>query len=187
MEVFSPTFSGHFEFWLSWEGRPGRSGRSLRLPYRHEQASGSGQGGPAQFKITAGTGEDDLVAIVGILNYTAASSIARFETRPVSVAERREWFGQFSAAGPYRLVVARAGDHVRVSPARSATGILRLSGRPLRSASRLMSAAGARAWARRCIARFLTAWLLSRWFMLPWPDSAAERRVGRAERDVPER
>src|ERR1700738_3613614 len=62
-----------------------------------KQDSRSGQGGPAQVKITAGT-EDDLAAIVGILNYTAANSIARFETRPVSVAERRDWFGQFSAA-----------------------------------------------------------------------------------------
>jgi phosphinothricin acetyltransferase len=77
-----------------------------------KQASRSGQGGPGQVKITAGTG-DDLVAIVGILNYTAASSIARFETGPVSVAERREWFGRFSATGPYRLVVARGGDQVR--------------------------------------------------------------------------
>ena len=76
-----------------------------------KQAPRSGQGGPDQVKITAGT-EDDLVAIVGILNYTAANSIARFETRPVSVAERRDWFGQFSATGPYRLVVARDGDQV---------------------------------------------------------------------------
>ena len=73
--------------------------------------SRSGPGGPAPVKITAGTG-DDLAAIVGILNYTAASSIARFETRPVSVAERRDWFGQFAATGPYRLVVARGGDQV---------------------------------------------------------------------------
>ena len=76
-----------------------------------KQASRSGQGGPARVKITAGT-EDDLLAIVGILNYTAASSIARFETRPVSVAERRDWFGRFAATGPYRLVVARGGDQV---------------------------------------------------------------------------
>jgi phosphinothricin acetyltransferase len=75
------------------------------------QASRSGQGGSAQVKIT-GVTEGDLAAIVGILNYTAASSIARFETRPVSVAERRGWFGQFSEAGPYRLVVARGGDQV---------------------------------------------------------------------------
>jgi phosphinothricin acetyltransferase len=76
-----------------------------------KQASRSGQGGPVRVKITAGTG-DDLVAIAGILNYTAANSTARFETRPVSVAERRDWFGQFSATGPYRLVVARDGDQV---------------------------------------------------------------------------
>jgi phosphinothricin acetyltransferase len=62
-------------------------------------------------KITDATGED-LTAIVGILNYTAANSIARFETQPVSVAERRDWFGQFRATGPYRLVVARDGDQV---------------------------------------------------------------------------
>lgn len=77
-----------------------------------KQASGSGQDGPAQVKITAGA-EDDLAAIVGILNYTAANSIARFETQPVSVAELRDWFGQFSATGPYRLMVARDGDQVR--------------------------------------------------------------------------
>jgi phosphinothricin acetyltransferase len=76
-----------------------------------QQASRSGQGGPARVKIRAGT-EGDLPAIVGILNYSAASSIAHFDTRPVSVDERRDWFGQFAATGPYRLVVARSGDHV---------------------------------------------------------------------------
>jgi phosphinothricin acetyltransferase len=75
------------------------------------QASRAGPGGSAQIKITAGT-EGDLAPIVGILNYTAAHSIARFETRPVSVAERRDWFGQFAATGPYRLVVARGADRV---------------------------------------------------------------------------
>jgi phosphinothricin acetyltransferase len=77
-----------------------------------KQASRRGQSGPDEVEITAGT-EDDLAAIVAILNYTAANSIARFETRPVSVAERRDWFGQFYATGPYRLVVARSGDQVR--------------------------------------------------------------------------
>jgi phosphinothricin acetyltransferase len=74
-------------------------------------SSRSGQGGSAQVKITGAT-EGDLLAIVGILNYTAASSIARFETRPASVAERRDWFGQFSSVGPYQLVVARGGDQI---------------------------------------------------------------------------
>jgi hypothetical protein len=36
-----------------------------------KQASGSGQSGLARVKVTAGTA-DDLPAIVGILNYTAA-------------------------------------------------------------------------------------------------------------------
>jgi phosphinothricin acetyltransferase len=81
------------------------------LTHGHGAGSGRGQGGPAQVKITAGT-EDNLLAIVGILNYTAANSTARFETRPVSVAERRDWFGRFSATGPYRLLVARDGDQV---------------------------------------------------------------------------
>ena len=71
----------------------------------------SGQGGPGQVKITPGT-EDDLPVIIGILNYTAANSIAQFDTRSVSVAERCGWFGQFSASGPYRLLVARRGDRV---------------------------------------------------------------------------
>jgi phosphinothricin acetyltransferase len=75
------------------------------------QPSRSGQSRPAQATITAGT-EDDLLAIVGILNYAAANSIAHFDTRPVSVGERRDWFGRFSATGPYRLLVARRGDQV---------------------------------------------------------------------------
>ncbi len=70
-----------------------------------------GPGGPAEVKITTAT-EDDLPAIVGILNYWAAHSIAHFDARPVSVAERRDWFGRFSATGPYRLLVARRGDQV---------------------------------------------------------------------------
>lgn len=51
--------------------------------------------------------EGDLPGIVGILNEVTASSIASFDTRPTSVAERRDWFGQFSTAGPYRLFIAR--------------------------------------------------------------------------------
>jgi phosphinothricin acetyltransferase len=56
--------------------------------------------------------EEDLPGIVEIFNYTAANSIANFYTRPVSVAERRGWFGQFSSAGCYRLFVARRGGLV---------------------------------------------------------------------------
>jgi phosphinothricin acetyltransferase len=66
---------------------------------------------PAPVEIGPAT-DQDLAPIVGILNYAAANSIATFATRPVTVAERRDWFGQFSPAGPYRLLVARRGDQV---------------------------------------------------------------------------
>jgi len=56
--------------------------------------------------------EDALPRIVEILNYTAANSIATFNARPTSVAERRDWFEQFSSAGPYRLLVARRANLV---------------------------------------------------------------------------
>jgi phosphinothricin acetyltransferase len=98
---------------LNWTRKDSLDDLARARGYRiaMEQASRSAQGGPVQVKITAGTA-DDLAAIVGILNYSAASSIASFETRPFSVAERRDWFGQFSATGPYRLLVARRGDQV---------------------------------------------------------------------------
>lgn len=102
----------HFELELHQDkGSLGNLAGACGYRMAMKQASRSGQGGPAQVKITTAT-VDDLPAIVGILNYTAANSIARFETRPVSVAERRDWFGQFSATGPYRLLVARRGDQV---------------------------------------------------------------------------
>lgn len=51
--------------------------------------------------------EDDLPGIVAILNYVAANSFASFDIQPISVADRRDWFKQFSSVGPYRLLVAR--------------------------------------------------------------------------------
>lgn len=75
---------------------------------------GPGQRGPASpgpVEIRPGT-EHDLPHIVEILNYTAANSIASFDTRPVTVGDRRDWLAQFSAAGPYRLLVAQRGDRV---------------------------------------------------------------------------
>lgn len=50
---------------------------------------------------------DDLAQIVDIFNQSAAHSIANFNTRPVTTAERSEWFGRHSSTGPYRLLVAR--------------------------------------------------------------------------------
>jgi phosphinothricin acetyltransferase len=73
--------------------------------------SDSRQQSAAQVEIARATA-DDLAGIVGIYNYTAAHSIANFDTRPVTVAERRGWFEQFSSTGPYRLLVARRGELV---------------------------------------------------------------------------
>lgn len=67
--------------------------------------------GPGPVQVRPGT-QDDLPRIAEILNYTAANSIANFDTRPVSAQERRDWFEQFSAAGPYRLFVAQRAHSV---------------------------------------------------------------------------
>jgi phosphinothricin acetyltransferase len=56
--------------------------------------------------------EDDLPEITDILNYTIVNSNATLAAEPVSVADRREWFGRFSEAGPYRLFVARRGGRI---------------------------------------------------------------------------
>jgi phosphinothricin acetyltransferase len=56
--------------------------------------------------------EDDLPAVTDILNYTIMNSNATLATEPVTIDERREWFGRFSVTGPYRLLVARRGSQV---------------------------------------------------------------------------
>ena len=66
---------------------------------------------PRAFVIEPGN-EGDLPAITGILNYTIMNSNATLATEPVTVDERREWFGRFSVTGPYRLLVARRGSQV---------------------------------------------------------------------------
>jgi phosphinothricin acetyltransferase len=76
---------------------PGTDGRAPASP------------GPVEIRPAT---EDDLPQIAEVLNYTAANSIANFDTRPVSADERRDWFGQFSQAGPYRLLVARRGNRL---------------------------------------------------------------------------
>jgi phosphinothricin acetyltransferase len=65
----------------------------------------------AEVEIAQATASD-LAGIVEIYNYTAAHSIANFDARPATVAERRVWFEQFSSTGPYRLLVARRGERV---------------------------------------------------------------------------
>ena len=56
--------------------------------------------------------EDHLPAITDILNYTIMNSNATLATQPVTLADRREWFGRFSVTGPYRLFVARRGSRI---------------------------------------------------------------------------
>jgi phosphinothricin acetyltransferase len=77
----------------------------------NQGTDGRAPAGPDPIEIGPATG-DDLPRIVEIVNYTAANSIANFATRPTSAAERRDWFEQFSLAGPYRLLVARRGSQV---------------------------------------------------------------------------
>jgi len=90
--------------------------------------------------------EDDLPAIVDILNYTIMNSNATLDTQPVSVAGRREWFERFSTVGPYRLFVARRGSQVLGYAAADPTGgSTKVSGRPSKSASHSTSRAVARA------------------------------------------
>jgi phosphinothricin acetyltransferase len=66
---------------------------------------------PRPIEIGPGSGED-LPGIVAILNEAIANSDATLTSEPVSVRERRDWFGQFSTFGPYRLLVARRGTQV---------------------------------------------------------------------------
>lgn len=87
-----------------WAGHPAYS---LAMS-RRSDLSPSAVGGIAIELAT----EDDLPPIVDIVNYTAAHSIATFATRPISVADRRDWFQRFAATGPYRALVARDGDKV---------------------------------------------------------------------------
>lgn len=66
---------------------------------------------PGPVEIGPGT-EDDLAAIVAILNERIANSDAMLTTEPITVADRHAWFRQFSASGPHRLLVARRGGQV---------------------------------------------------------------------------
>lgn len=66
---------------------------------------------PDAVEVGPGT-EDDLPVITEILNHAIVHSDATLTSQPVTVAERRDWFGRFSRAGPYRLFVARRGRQV---------------------------------------------------------------------------
>jgi phosphinothricin acetyltransferase len=51
----------------------------------------------------------DLPEIVAIQNASAATSIASFDPRPVTVDERLPWFERTSGHDPYKILVARQG------------------------------------------------------------------------------
>jgi phosphinothricin acetyltransferase len=52
----------------------------------------------------------DVPALTAIYNHYVESSPATFDTAPVSIENRLEWFGHYATIGPHRLVVAeRAG------------------------------------------------------------------------------
>ena len=55
---------------------------------------------------------DDLPRLVEIFNHYVEHSTATFETRPVTVEERRRWFDTYSDRGRYRLLVAVDGERV---------------------------------------------------------------------------
>lgn len=76
-----------------------------------QDADGYSPAGLEHVVIEPGT-EDDLPAIVDILNYTIMNSNATPTSQPTSIAGRTGWFERFSPAGPHRLFVARRGNQV---------------------------------------------------------------------------
>ena len=54
----------------------------------------------------------DLSAIVDIYNHYIAETHITFDVEPFVVGARTQWFTQFAETGPYRLMVAQAGDGV---------------------------------------------------------------------------
>lgn len=49
---------------------------------------------------------DDLPRLTEFYNHYVVNSHVTFDLEPVTPAERREWFAQFAATGPHRLLVA---------------------------------------------------------------------------------
>lgn len=49
---------------------------------------------------------DDLNRLVDIYNYYVSETHITFDIEPFAVAARTQWFTQFAATGPYRLLVA---------------------------------------------------------------------------------
>jgi hypothetical protein len=88
--------------------------------------------------------EDDLPAIAEILNYTIANSNATLATEPVTVDERREWFG--CSRWP-----ARTGSSLPGAEARSSAMPLATASTPARGRARFAACPAE----RRCVLRVL--------------------------------
>jgi phosphinothricin acetyltransferase len=56
--------------------------------------------------------ESDLVALTGIYNHYIRTSPVTFDIEPVTLEERREWFGHYHETGRHRLLVAACGNDV---------------------------------------------------------------------------
>jgi phosphinothricin acetyltransferase len=60
--------------------------------------------------LTVRPGEEtDLEQINEIYNHYVRTSPATFDIDPITIDARKEWFGHYSTAGPYRLFVAVDG------------------------------------------------------------------------------
>lgn len=53
----------------------------------------------------------DQAAIVALYNHYVRHSAATFDLEPVTVKERRDWFGQFGTNGPLQLLIAEDETH----------------------------------------------------------------------------
>ena len=56
--------------------------------------------------------EIDLVQLTDIYNHYVRTSPATFDIEPVSLDNRREWFGHYHTHGPHRMLVAVNDDAV---------------------------------------------------------------------------
>ena len=69
------------------------------------------QAGRAEVDIRPAT-IDDVPRLTEIYNHYLVHTAITFDLDPVTVAERREWFGQFAETGRHQLLVATGADGV---------------------------------------------------------------------------
>ena len=68
--------------------------------------------GESELQIRAGEARD-LNALVEIYNHYITETHITFDVEPFAVGARTQWFTQFAAAGPHRLLVAEEDGEVR--------------------------------------------------------------------------